>query len=463
MTASITFLGASGTVTGSKYLLHAGGQQVLIDCGLFQGYKQLRLRNWTPLPIAPNQVDAVILTHAHLDHSGYLPLLVKEGFAGHVYCTLGTKDLCKILLPDSGHIQEEDAFYAGKHGFSRHEQPKPLYTKQDALDCLPLLKAQPFSQKATRSFSPLPGWKCSFTEAGHILGAASLLIEVQGRRILFSGDLGRTDDLLMNPPAAPPAADTVVVESTYGDRDHPAMALLQELGPALARLAKRGGVAVVPVFAVGRAQAILHAINVLKQSGVVPKTLPVFLDSPMAVNTTQLMEQHLGHHRLDAAEVAALRRNATMVSSVDDSKALGGRRGPMVILSASGMATGGRVLHHMARHAGSPKNMILLTGYQAPGTRGAHLAAGEKSVRIHGQDVAVQAEVVPLQAASAHADRKQLLAWLQSMPQGASGAGPRQVYVTHGEPLASDALRQQIERQLGWQALVPEHGSTWQV
>jgi metallo-beta-lactamase family protein len=357
-------------------------------------------------------------------------------------------------LPDSGHIQEEDANFANRHGFSRHEQALPLYSRQDAIDCLPLLKAQAFG----RVFSPLPGWKCTFFEAGHILGAATLLVEVEGRRILFSGDLGRTDDLIMNPPALPPPADTVVVESTYGDRDHPASDMLSELAPALLRLARRGGVAVVPVFAVGRAQALLHAINQLKKKNLVPKALPVFLDSPMAVNTTRLMAQHMGRHRLDASEVAALTRGATMVSSVDDSKALAGRRGPMVILAASGMATGGRVLHHLARYAGGHKNMILLTGFQSPGTRGARLAAGEPSIRIHGQDVEVRAEVVPLQAASAHADRKQLLAWLGHMP-----SPPQQVYITHGEPLASDALRQGIERQLGWRALAPEHGATWPV
>jgi metallo-beta-lactamase family protein len=274
--------------------------------------------------------------------------------------------------------------------------------------------------------------------------------------MLFSGDLGRPGDSLMNPPDRAPAADTVLIESTYGDRSHPADTLLAELGPALKRLAARGGVAVVPVFAVGRAQALLHAINQLKASGEVPHALPVFLDSPMAVHTTQLFDSHPGEHRLTKQEVRALTHSATMVTSTDESKALSGRHGPMVILSASGMATGGRVLHHLEQHAGRHRNMIILTGYQAPGTRGATLASGARSVRIHGHDVPVEAEIVNLQSASAHADGNQLLEWLHTMP-----TAPAQVYVVHGERQASDVLRARIERELGWRAMVPEHGSTW--
>ncbi len=452
MGVNITFLGGANTVTGSKFLVRHDGHSLLVDCGLFQGYKQLRLRNWTPLPVAPDAVGAVVLTHAHLDHSGYLPLLVKEGFTGHVFATSGTQALCKILLPDSGHIQEEDAAFANRHGFSKHAPALPLYTRQDALDCLPLIK----SVDMGKTFQPLPGWRVTFSPAGHILGAASVLLEVAGRRILFSGDLGRPDDSIIYPPAPPPAADTVLIESTYGDRQHPPENLVDELGAALHRLAARGGVAVVPVFAVGRAQAVLHAIAQLKASGKVPRSLPVFLDSPMAVHTTHLFEGHQGEHRLDARETHAMIHCATMVNSTDESKALASRHGPMVILSASGMATGGRVLHHLEHHAGNHRNMIILTGYQAPGTRGATLSSGEKSVRIHGHDVAVNAEVVQLQSASAHADAGQLLHWLRSMP-----ARPDQVYVVHGDLTASDALRTRIAHDLGWRALVPEHGSTW--
>ena len=381
-----------------------------------------------------------------------LSLLAKQGFTGHVFASTGTRDLCKILLPDSGHIQEEDALFANRKGFSKHAPALPLYTRQDALDCQSLFKTVALG----RTFQPIPGWRATFSSAGHILGASSILLEVAGRRILFSGDLGRPDDTLMNPPDRAPAADTVLIESTYGDRSHPADTLLAELGPALKRLAARGGVAVVPVFAVGRAQAVLHAINKLKVSGEVPRALPVFLDSPMAVHTTHLFESHPGEHRLGSQEVRALTHSATMVSSTDESKALASRHGPMVILSASGMATGGRVLHHLEQHAGKHRNMIILTGYQAPGTRGATLASGARSVRIHGHDVAVEAEIVSLQSASAHADGNQLLDWLRSMP-----TAPAQVYVVHGERQASDVLRARIEHELGWRALVPEHGSTW--
>jgi metallo-beta-lactamase family protein len=452
MSVNITFLGGTGTVTGSKYLVRHDTESLLVDCGLFQGYKLLRLRNWTPLPIAPDQIDAVLLTHAHLDHSGYLPLLAKEGFSGPVYATSGTRDLCRILLPDSGHIQEEDAEFANRHGFSKHAPALPLYTRQDALDCLPLIKAKDFD----KTFQPLPGWRATFSPAGHILGAASVLLEVAGRRILFSGDLGRPDDLIMNPPAKALAADTVLIESTYGDREHPKEDVIAELGPALKKLAKRGGVAVIPVFAVGRAQALLHAIHLLKVRGELTTSLPVFLDSPMAVSTTHLFEHHQGEHRLSSKDAHALTRTATMVSSTDESRALANRHGPMVILSASGMATGGRVLHHLALYAGNHRNMIILTGFQAPGTRGATLASGAKSVRIHGRDVAINAEVVQLQSASAHADANQILAWLRTMPQA-----PDQVYVVHGELGPSDELRKRIKHELGWRAMVPEHGSTW--
>lgn len=452
MAVSITFLGGAGTVTGSRYLVRHGQQQLLVDCGLFQGYKLLRLRNWSPLPVAPSQIQAVILTHAHLDHSGYLPLLVRDGFRGTVFATPGTRDLCRILLPDSGHIQEEDAAFANRHGFSRHTPALPLYTRQDALDCLPLIR----SISMGRPFQPLPGWKASFSEAGHILGAASLLLEVGGRRILFSGDLGRPDDLIMNPPATPPAADTVVIESTYGDRRHPKTDLLSELGPPLRRLTQRHGVAVIPVFAVGRAQALLHAIHLLKRQGVLVASLPVFLDSPMAVHTTHLFEQHVGEHRLDRQASEALTREATMISTTDDSRALMHRKGPMVILSASGMATGGRVLHHMEHYAGDARNMILLTGFQAPGTRGAALASGADGVRIHGHDVKVKAEVIQLQSASAHADAAQLLVWLRTLPRP-----PDQVYVVHGEQEAAQALKARVEQALGWRCRLPEHGSSW--
>jgi metallo-beta-lactamase family protein len=452
MSVTITFLGGAGTVTGSKYLVTHGDQKLLIDCGLFQGFKQLRLRNWNPLPVTPHDVDSVILTHAHLDHSGYLPLLHRQGYRGRVHATPGTCDLCAILLPDSGHIQEEDAAFLNRHGYSKHSPALPLYSKQDALMSLNLLHPV----EVGKTFSPLPGWNATFSGAGHILGAASVLLEVAGRRILFSGDLGRPDDAIMNPPDLPPNADTVLIESTYGNREHPHEDILGELGPVLKRVAARGGVAVVPVFAVGRAQAVLHAIARLKSQDAIPHGLPIFLDSPMAVHTTELFSRHPHAHRLQGADLQALKRVATMIETPEQSKALGDRHGPMVILAVSGMATGGRVLHHLARYLPDHRNMVILTGYQSPGTRGATLASGGTTLRLHGQNIPVHAEVVQLQSSSAHADSRQLVAWLGSMKQP-----PQQVYVVHGEAEAADALRQRIARELQWRAVVPEHGSTW--
>ena len=452
MSVQITFLGGAGTVTGSKFLVQHEGKSLMVDCGLFQGYKQLRLRNRRPLPVMPNHIDAVALTHAHLDHSGYLPLLVREGFKGKAWATPATRDLCEILLPDSGHIQEEDAAFANRHGFSKHAPALPLYTEEDARESLKSIRTVPMSQ----AFEPIRGWHARFLPAGHILGAASLALEVGGRRLLFSGDLGRPDDLLMLGPEAPVAADTVIVESTYGDRTHPGEDLVAELAPLLEKVAARGGAAVVPVFAVGRAQALLHAIALLKADGRIPHSLPVYLDSPMAIHSTELFPRHLGEHRLNAAECRAMAHAAVMTRTPDESKAIAQQHGPKVILSASGMATGGRVLHHLVQYLGHHRNMVILTGYQAPGTRGATLASGGGTLRIHGQDIPVKAEVAQLHSASAHADSGQLLDWLRALPQK-----PGQVYVVHGDMEAADALRRRIECELHWPAMVPEHGATW--
>jgi len=454
MSVQITFLGGAGTVTGSKFLVQFEGQRLLVDCGLFQGYKQLRLRNRTPLPFEPNHLQAVILTHAHLDHSGYFPLLVKEGFKGKAWCTPGTRDLCDILLPDSGHIQEEDADFANRHGFSKHAPALPLYTEDDAARSLKQLKTVP----PLHEFEPIHGWKARFYGAGHILGASSVSLEVGGKRLLFSGDLGRPDDLIMLPPDPPPGADAVIVESTYGDRNHPDDNLIDELAPLLEKVAARGGTAVVPVFAVGRAQALLHAVAELKHQRRLPASLPVYLDSPMAIHSTHAFTQHLGEHRLNAAQCNAMAKVAKMVRTPDESKAIAGHHGPKVILAASGMATGGRVLHHLVQYLGDHRNMVILTGYQAPGTRGATLANGGASLRIHGQDVAVRAEVTQLQSASAHADAGQLMQWLRAIP-----GQPHRAFVVHGDQEASDCLRRRIENELRWHAMVPEHGSTWAV
>ncbi|AHX13346.1 mRNA 3'-end processing factor [Dyella jiangningensis] len=444
---TLQFLGAAGTVTGSRYLIEAEGRRVLVDCGLFQGYKQLRERNWAPFPVPPAFLDAVVLTHAHLDHSGYLPALVRQGFQGRIHATTGTVDLCGLLLPDSGHLLEEEARFAARRGYSKHKTPLPLYTAQDAQRCLESLVPHAYQEEI-----PLvPGITARFLPAGHILGAAHIALTVHGQRVHFSGDLGRQHDSLMNPPSPLPACDILLCESTYGNRIHDAVDPEQELGEVVRRVAARGGIVVIPAFAVGRAQALMLHLARLQQRGDIPK-LPVFLNSPMAANATQLYHAHHEEHHISADDCLRMFDIATVVNSVEESKALNERHGPMVIISASGMATGGRVLHHIEAFGPDERNAIVLAGYQAGGTRGAALANGARSLRMFGHDVSIRAEVVQLHAFSAHADADELLAWMRTAPQA-----PRQVYVTHGEAEAADALRVRIERELGWSARVPEH------
>lgn len=444
----LTFLGANATVTGSRYLIETDSARLLVDCGLFQGYKPLRLRNWAPFPVDPATIDAVVLTHAHLDHSGYLPRLVRSGFRGRVWCTPPTRSLCGILLPDSGRLQEEEANYANRVGSSKHHPAEPLYREADALKALQHLHAMP----CDGFFEAAPGLHVRFRAQGHILGAAAVTVEHHGTRVVFSGDIGRSNDPVMHAPQPPDSADWIVVESTYGDRRHPRIDAAAELAQALRRVLERGGVAVIPAFAVGRAQLLLHLVAQLQKDGSIPEA-PVYLNSPMATNVAVLYRQYHGEHRLDMAQLEAMGRNTRIVNSAEESKALNRRHGPMVIVSASGMATGGRVLHHLKAFAPDPRNMILLGGYQAGGTRGAALAAGAQTVRIFGEDVPVRAEVVQLEATSAHADADELIAWLRSAPRP-----PRRTFVTHGEPDPADALRLRIQRELGWPAQVPEYG-----
>ena len=449
----LEFLGATGTVTGSKYLLDHDGRQLLVDCGLFQGLKALRLRNWDALQIATAKIDAVLLTHAHIDHSGYVPRLVKLGFRGPVYCSEATLELCRLLLPDSGRLQEEEADYANRHGSSKHKPALPLYTEDDARAALKRFEVLPVGE----DHSLWPGWTWRLQRAGHILGACSARIGWDGEggrgSLLFSGDLGRDDDLLMRPPAAPPAAETVVVESTYGDRLHRNGDVLGKLADIVNRTAARGGIVVVPAFAVGRAQTVLHCLQELKAARRIPD-LPVFLNSPMATDATRIYRHHLEDHRLSAEQCAAFGRDITFVNTVEASKALNSMRFPSIIVSASGMATGGRVLHHLVAFAPHERNTILFAGYQAAGTRGASIVGGAREVKIFGQYVPVRAEVANLDMLSAHADRDQLLAWLGRMPKP-----PRRVFVTHGEPVAADAMRLAIQDRLHWNAEVPEYRS----
>lgn len=443
----LTFLGANATVTGSRYLVEAGTSRVLVDCGLFQGYKPLRLRNWAPFPVDPSSIDAVVLTHAHLDHSGHLPRLIQNGFAGRVWCSPATRDLCSILLPDSGHLLQEEAGYANRKGTSKHHPAEPLYTEDDARRSIRQFRTTPFMQP----FEPVPGLVTTLQPQGHILGAAAVTMSYQGRRVTFSGDVGRSNDAVMQPPSALVESDWVVIESTYGNRRHPPLLLDQELREALSRVFARGGVAVIPSFAVGRAQLLLSTIANLQASGALP-AVPVYLNSPMASEVTSLYGRHRDQHRLSDAELQALTRTTRIINSVEESKALNRRKGPMIIVAASGMATGGRVLHHLIAFASDERNMILLSGFQAGGTRGAAMARGDTTVRIYGEDVPIRAEVVQLGAASAHADADELIAWLRTAPRP-----PRGVFITHGEPDAADALRVRIQRELQWNARVPEY------
>ena len=446
----ITFLGAAGTVTGSKYLVGIGDKKILVDCGLFQGYKQLRLRNRAPLPVDPRKIDAVVLTHAHLDHSGYLPLLVKNGFAGKVYCSEATRDLCAILLPDSGHLQEEEAKYANRRGYSKHSPALPLYTVADAEQALTHFAPISFARDTDLG----GGLTLHLLPAGHMLGASFVRLQHGGKTLLFSGDLGRPNDLIMVAPTNVTRADYLVVESTYGDRRHDPSDSLQRLAEVINRTAARGGAVIVPAFAVGRAQSLMYLIHLLKEARTIPD-LPVFLNSPMAANATRVYHQHPGEHRLTPTQCSAMYAAANIVNSVEESKALNQRKGPMIIIAASGMATGGRVVHHLKAFAPDARNTILFAGYQAGGTRGGALLAGAETIKIHGEYVPVRAEIVSLDNLSAHADYTEILDWLKHFE-----APPRQTFVTHGEPQAADALRHRIEEDLGWHTVVPEYLET---
>jgi metallo-beta-lactamase family protein len=441
----LTFLGATGTVTGSKYLLtsetkNGGEKRILIDCGLFQGLKQLRLRNWATLPINPKDVRAVVLTHAHIDHSGYLPLFVKNGFAGKVYCTEATRDLCEVLLLDSAHLQEEEARYANKSGFSKHNPALPLYTQEDAQNALALLTPVDYGQEIDLG----DGLTARLSPSGHILGSAFVRIQNSKTSILFSGDIGRPHDILMKAPVPIKQADYLVLESTYGNRLHDPADPKIKLAEIINLTVNRKG-----------AQELLYYIHLLKTSGAIASNTPVYLNSPMAVDATAIFNHYKHEHRLTPEQSHALCHTAHMVNGIEESKRLNETKGPMIILSASGMATGGRVVHHLKAFAPDPKNTILFVGFQAAGTRGAAMLDGAESIKIHGQYVPVRANVVYLPNLSAHADYSEIIAWL-----GGFESAPKTTFITHGEPVAADAMRLHIEEQMHWKTIVPDYLET---
>jgi metallo-beta-lactamase family protein len=444
----IQFLGATGTVTGSKYLVTSGRTKILVDCGLFQGFKQLRLRNWAALPVAPSAIDAVVLTHAHLDHSGYIPLLVKSGFRGKIFCSEATLDLCRILLPDSGHLLEEEAGYANRHAFSKHSPALPLYTEEDAEQSLDSFVTVKFGKR----FHVAGPLHAELARAGHILGAAMATLDDGETRITFSGDLGRHDDPIMAPPSQIERTDYLVLESTYGNRRHDPTDPKILLAKTIQETVNRGGIVIVPSFAVGRAQTMLYYMHQLKQSGAISSVLPVYLNSPMAADVTTLYRAHRKDHHLTDEQCRDMCHAAKFVNTVDESKALNLQRMPMVIIAASGMATGGRVLHHLKAFASDSRNTILFAGFQAGGTRGAAMLQGVDAIKIHGEYVPLRAQVVQIDNLSAHADSDEILGWLSNF-----GQPPRRTFLTHGEPDAAEALRLRIQSELQWECSVPDY------
>ena len=448
---SLSFLGAARTVTGSKHLLEVDGRRILFDCGLFQGLKELRLRNWSPLPVPPETIDVVVLTHAHIDHSGWLPRLIAQGFKGPVYCTGGTHDLCKLVLPDAAHLQEEDAKFANQRGFSKHTPALPLYTEEDAAEALSRFKTAEFGKKV----EVVKGIEIEFINAGHLLGSSYVLVtrsDKSGGRILFGGDLGRYSRPILPDPSPGVAADVLLIESTYGDRIHPA----EDNGETLAQIIRetfaRRGKVIIPAFAVGRVEELLYWLFRLEDEGRLEK-VPIYVDSPMALKGIAFYDARTDE--LDK-EIVSMRRKLprfTSVNSALESKALVERDAPSVIIASSGMATGGRVVHHLFAGLPDPRNTVLFVGFQAAGTRGRQLVDGARHVKIFGQHVPVQARIEKIDGMSSHADAGEMVRWLRTFPRA-----PKTTYLVHGEIVAQDALKLRITKELGWNVEIPSHG-----
>lgn len=462
MTDYLRFLGAAGTVTGSRFLLEIKGHSYLIDCGLFQGGRSEKALNWDAFPIPPERIEAVLLTHAHIDHVGYLPRLVRQGFRGPVYATEASQALLQIVLPDSAHLQEQDAAYANKSGYSRHKPALPLYTADDAEETLKLIQGVPFDRALA-----LDGITITWRPAGHILGSAILEVEVANgngsRRVVFSGDLGRYESEVMRPPTSVTEADLLIIESTYGDRLHSDEPIQDVLAKALDHITQSEGVLLIPAFAVGRTQEVLYHIRQLQEKGRVPD-LPVFIDSPMAVETSHIYCRFGDDHNLDVnllmdeKECPLRCRDTRFVRDVEESKLLNERPGPAIIISASGMLNGGRILHHLKWRLSDPRNVVLIVGYQAAGTRGRLLLEGAKRIRIHGEEIPVRAHLMQAHALSAHADRDELLRWL-----GGFSHPPRHAYIVHGEPKSSQAFAEGIRERLEWDVRAPKIGQVYEI
>ena len=445
-------LGAASTVTGSKHLLESDGRRILVDCGLFQGVKNLRELNWAPLAVEPESIDAVVITHAHLDHTGYLPRLVRNGFDGRIFSTGATRAVADIILRDSAYLQERDAAFLNKTKKSKHHPALPLYDQADAQRAVELFDTHGFGHE-------VPLWEggpvVTFRRAGHILGASTVEVNWQGRRIVFTGDLGRYDDPIMFDPEPVSAADYLVMESTYGDRVHERTDPAAVLADVVDETVERGGTVLVPAFAVGRAQTLLYYLWQLQTAGRLPD-VPVYLDSPMAINASELLGKYRDDHRLAPDVYEGMCAMAKYTRESEQSRKISESRDPKIVISASGMATGGRILHHLKAFAPDARNTIMITGYQVPGTRGASIAAGEKQVRIYGEWVPINAQIADLAMLSAHADADELIRWARGFT-----TAPKHTFVVHGEEGPADALRRRLDRELGWVATVPRPGQTF--